>query len=153
MTRPPIAELLFQVEHCDSPLLLAPMPSGYAILNPNQPDAITGSCMLIPKDITPSPNELTHQGRARFFLDMTILGDAIMEATRSSRINYLVLCNQAPELHGHCIPRFETEDQTKRKQCPFTAYDFAKSRASEPQGQDQSLIARLQQELWARLGE
>ena len=152
-TRPPIAEFLYQIVHHDSPLLLATFPSSYAILNPNQPAPITGCCMLIPKVIVPSPNELTHQDRAQFFLEMTILGDAIMEATGSLRINYLVLCNQAPELHGHCIPRFDTEDPVRRKQCPFTAYDFADSRSSVPRGRDQALVTRLQQALQTRLSE
>ncbi len=143
-----------RVELCkagNNPTLITEMPSGYAVLNDHQPDPITGCCILLPRTVVASPNDLTHDDRARFFLDMTILGDAIMQVTGSTRINYLVLCNQAPELHGHCIPRFDTEDPTLRKQGPFEAYDFAASRPVDPTGQDLQLMTDLRSAIQAML--
>jgi len=143
----PISARVDLIKAGEDPGFICELPSGFAVLNANQPEAVTGCCMLLPSTVVASPNDLDSEDRARFFLDMTILGDAIMQATGSKRINYLVLCNQAPELHGHCIPRFESEDPIKRKQGPFEAYDFVASRRTDPFGQDQELLDALRESL------
>ena len=70
-----------------------------------------------------------------------------MKVTGSNRINYLVLCNQVPELHGHCVPRFDSEDPALRKQGPFEAYDFGNARVADATGQDQQLHTALKDSL------
>ena len=132
------------------PELLARMPSGYAILGKFQPQPIRGCCMLLPEEVVPSPNELSPTARARFFSDLVLLGDAILEVTGAERINYLVLCNQVPELHGHCVPRFAGEDPALRLQGPFEAYDFAGAPVADPRGEHRELVERLRATL-ARL--
>lgn len=139
----PISNRVERIKLGNDPELIATMPSGYAILGKYQPEAINGCCMLLPKTVVPSPNDLSHDDRAQFFSDLTLLGDAIMQVTGSNRINYLVLCNQVPELHGHCVPRFDTEDSTKRMQGPFEAYDFGNARVADAKGQDQQLHTQL----------
>jgi len=143
----PITNRVNRIIAGNDPELIAEMPSGYAILGKYQPQPITGCCMLLPKEVVSSPNDLSHAERAQFFSDLTLLGDAILEVTGSKRINYLVLCNQVPELHGHCIPRFENEDPTKRMQGPFEAYDFGNARISDAKGEDQQLISELRKAL------
>jgi len=143
----PISNRVQRIKAGNDPELICEMPSGYAILGKYQPQPITGCCMLLPKAVVPSPNDLSHNDRAQFFSDLTLLGDAIMLATGSSRINYLVLCNQVPELHGHCVPRFDNEDPTLRKQGPFEAYDFGSARIADANGQDQALHAKLLSQL------
>ena len=83
------------------------MPSGYAILGKYQPDAVRGCCMLLPDPVVASPNDLSHAQRAQFFSDLVLLGDAVLEVTGAERINYLVLCNQVPELPSLFTPRAE----------------------------------------------
>ncbi|MFG0246553.1 MAG: HIT family protein [Phycisphaerales bacterium JB052] len=144
----PIAQRVQRILDRQDPQLIAEMPSGYAILGKYQPEPITGCCMLLPRlqgdgCVLPSPNDLDHEARGQFFSDLVLLGDAIMQVTGSQRINYLVLCNQVPELHGHCVPRFETEDPEKRKQGPFEAYDFGSARVADAHGQDQRLHTEL----------
>lgn len=136
----------------DDPQLIAEMPSGYAILGKYQPEPIRGCCMLLPHEVVPSPNELPPANRARFFSDLVLLGDAILEVTGAERINYLVLCNQVPELHGHCVPRFATEAHELRLQGPFEAYDFGASRIADALGEDRGLHAALRESLLRRLG-
>lgn len=143
----PIANRVQRIMNGADPELIAEMPSGYAILGKYQPEPITGCCMLLPRDVVASPNDLDHHQRAAFFSDLVLLGDAIMAVTASERINYLVLCNQVPELHGHCVPRFAAEDPAKRKQGPFEAYDFGAARVADAQGQDQQLHAKLRETL------
>lgn len=149
----PISNRVERIKAGNDPELICEMPSGYAILGKYQPQPITGCCMLLPKTVVPSPNDLSHTDRAQFFSDLTLLGDAIMLATGSNRINYLVLCNQVPELHGHCIPRFNTEDPELRKQGPFEAYDFGNARIADANGQDQALHAKLLSQLTALISQ
>ena len=109
--------------------------------------------MLIPDPVVPSPNDLIPSDRAQFFADLVLLGDAILEVTGAERINYLVLCNQVPELHGHCIPRFASEDPTLRLQGPFEAYDFGSARVADALGEDRELFEQLQHALEHLLAE
>lgn len=154
----PISNRVARIIAGKDPEYLVTMPSGYAILGKYQPDAILGCCMLLPKfqgsnAVVSSPNDLSHDQRAQFFSDLTLLGDAIMQATGSNRINYLVLCNQVPELHGHCIPRFDTEDTTKRMKGPFEAYDFGNARVANASDQDKDLHASLRSALDSLLAQ
>jgi len=149
----PITNRINRIKVGNDPELICEMPSGYAILGKYQPEPITGCCMLLPKTVVASPNDLNHADRGQFFSDLILLGDAIMQATGSTRINYLVLCNQVPELHGHCIPRFDSEDPTKRMQGPFEAYDFGIARIADANGTDKELHQRLKQALHTLLSK
>ena len=127
----------------DDPQLLAEMPSGYAILGKYQPAPIRGCCMLLPHEAAASPNDLDERGRERFFADLVRIGDAILRVTGAERVNYLVLCNQVPELHGHCVPRFASEDPALRLQGPFEAYDFGSAPVADALGADRELHGQL----------
>lgn len=136
----------------EHPLLLAKMPSGYAVMNDNQPEAIAGCCVLLPDPVVPSVNDLDADKRAQFMSDFLVLGDAVLAATDAERINYLILCNMAPELHAHIIPRFAREDPEIRRLGPFEAYDFGTSPRCYPGGAHRGLLERLRAEIEARLG-
>ncbi len=146
-----IARRVARAASGDDPELLARMPSGFAILAKFQPAPIRGCCMLLPANVVASPNDLTPEERERFFGDLVLLGDAILEATGAERINYLVLCNQVPELHGHCVPRFANEDPTLRLQGPFEAYDFGAAPLADAAGNDRELHGALKSALQTRL--
>lgn len=144
----PIASRVQRILDRQDPQLIAEMPAGYAIIGKYQPDPINGCCMLLPRllpdgSVPSSPNDLDDAHRGQFFSDLVLLGDAIMQVTGSERINYLVLCNQVPELHGHCVPRFSSEDPELRLKGPFEAYDFGSSRVADAHGQDQRLHEQL----------
>ncbi len=135
-----------RVERCRSgndPQVLARMASGWAILGKYQPGPITGCCMLLPDPVVPSINDLSEDQRTGFLLDFARIGDAVLEATGAERINYLMLCNIVPELHGHVVPRFATEDPQLRLKGPFEAYDFGNARIGDAEGEDAELCARL----------
>ena len=128
--------------------VLARMSGGWAILANQQPDALTGCCMLLPDPVVAELNDLDDGARASFLLDWSRLGDAVAAVTGAERINYLILCNQVPELHGHVVPRFAAEDPALRRKGPFEAYDFAGARRAEPEGRDRELLTRLR--AWLR---
>lgn len=138
-----ISARLGRIQRGEDPAVLARLRSGVAILGKYQPEALRGCCMLLPDPVVASPNDLEPRQRELFFSDLVLVGDAILEVTGAERINYLVLCNQVPELHGHCVPRFGAEDPKLRLQGPFEAYDFGGARVSDPEGQDLELFTAL----------
>lgn len=136
-----IANRIERIKRGEDPQLIARLPSGFAILANQQP--LTGCCMLLADPVVAHANDLDAQARAAFMADFLRLGDAVQSATGAERLNYLMLCNQVPELHGHVVPRFANEDPTKRLMDPFAAYNFTDSRKADPEGQDQDLLERL----------
>jgi diadenosine tetraphosphate (Ap4A) HIT family hydrolase len=133
----------------NDPQCLARMTSGWAILGKYQPAGIEGCCMLLPDPVVASPNDLSLDARRAFFADLVAIGDAVLDVTGAERCNYLVLCNQVPELHGHVVPRFASEDPERRLQGPFEAYDFGSARVADALGEDRELFERLRKALIA----
>lgn len=151
MSNNTISTRVAQCRAGEHPLLLTRMPSGYAVMNDNQPDSIAGCCVLLPDPVVPSINDLDANRRAPFMADFLLLGDAVLAATGAERINYLILCNMAPELHAHVIPRFARENPAKRRLGPFEAYDFGTSPKCEPGGAHSELLERIRDELTRQL--
>lgn len=143
-----IAQRVERLRRGEDGQVLARMAGGWAILANQQPDALTGCCMLLPDPVVPQLNDLEEGPRAQFLVDLARLGDAVLAVTGAERINYLILCNQVPELHGHVVPRFATEDPALRRKGPFEAYDFAGARRAEPEGRDRELLMGLRD--WLR---
>lgn len=142
-----ISNRVARIHAGEDPQCLGRMPSGWAILAKHQPDGIVGGCMLLPDPVVPSLNHLAHDQRIEFLADFALLGDAVLAATGAERINYLILCNQVPELHGHCVPRFASEDPELRAKSPFEAYDFGSARVADATGEDKALFDRIRDEL------
>ncbi len=142
-----ISNRLERIARGNDPQMLARLTSGWAILANAQPTALRGCCMLIPDPVVPSLNDLSHAARAAFLTDLALLGDAVLAATECERINYLILCNQVPQLHGHVVPRFASEDPLKRRLGPFEAYDFAHAPQADARGADRALFERLREAL------
>ena len=112
-------------------------------MSDRQPTPIIGCCMLIPDPVVSSVNDLEPNARSAFMNDLVRLGDAVLKVTAAERVNYLILCNQVPELHGHVIPRFGEEVSEARRQGPFEAYDFAHASLVDPLGGHAGLIQGL----------
>jgi len=147
----PIANRVERIKAGNDPQFLAKMASGYAILSNQQPDEVTGCCMLLPDPTPAHLNDLTMEDRSRFLLDLSLLGDAVQEATGCARLNYLMLCNQVPWLHGHVVPRFAEEAEDKFKLDPFAAYDFPSARKADATGPDKGLFEKLREALKNRI--
>lgn len=143
----PISNRIARIKRGDDPQYLGQLPSGYAILAKFQPDPIVGGCMLLPDPTPATLNDLDADARARFLLDLSILGDAVLAATGAEHLNYLILCNSVPELHGHVVPRYATEDPAKRMLDPFEAYDFGAARVADAEGEDAKLAELLRAEI------
>jgi diadenosine tetraphosphate (Ap4A) HIT family hydrolase len=138
-----IADRAARLRAGEDPSVLVRVTSGFVVLNERQPEAVRGACLLVPSPVVPSVQDLDTASRAAFFRDLCLLGDAVVAATGAERANYLILCNQAPELHAHVIPRFASEDPVKRRLGPFEAYDFGSAPVLDVAGEHAALRERL----------
>ncbi len=151
----PISNRINRIKAGNDPQAIGRLRTGWVILSNQQPEAVTGCCMLlpdVPEDLlagsgcgaTPGHlNDLPGPARAAFLADVCLMGDAVTAATGCERLNYLILCNQVPVLHAHVVPRYADEDPEKRLGDPFAVYDFPGSRRADGQGEDRDLVERL----------
>src|ERR1041385_5493380 len=90
---------------------MARMPSGFAVIGDTQ--HLPGYSLLLTDDV--SVNHLTDlawERRKEFLFDLSLIGEAVQRACRDNglrRINYEVLGNSEPVLHGHVHPRYDWE--------------------------------------------
>ncbi|MBD2691349.1 HIT family protein [Anabaena catenula] len=95
--------------------------SGWVVLGDVQ--FLRGYSLLLPDPVVPDLNALTMDQRLNFLRDMTLLGDALLEVTGATRINYEILGNSEAALHAHVFPRYAIEPEEKRRK-PVWFYDW-----------------------------
>ena len=103
-----------------NPMLIMKMNGGNLVFGDTQ--FLPGYCVLLPKREVNSLNDLNLEERQAFLLDMSIVGDAITQACSPLRINYDILGNTDAFLHAHIFPRYEWEEEERRKK-PVWLYD------------------------------
>ena len=103
-----------------NPTVICRVPSGWIVLGDSQ--FLRGYSLLLPDPVVADLNTLDTQRRVAFLLDMTLLGDALLEVTGAYRINYEILGNLDPALHAHVFPRYLAEPEAFRTGPP-THYD------------------------------
>ena len=101
-----------------NPTIICRVPSGWVALCDMQ--YLRGYCILLADPIVESINHLDTADRAKFMLDMTLVGDALLEVTGALRINYGMLSNSDPYLHAHIIPRYQEEPLENRRHLPWS---------------------------------
>ena len=90
---------------------MARMRTGFAVIGDTQ--HLPGYSLLLSDDL--EVDHLTDLSRSRrrdFLLDVSLIGEAVLAVTAprgTLRINYEVLGNSWPHLHGHVHPRYEWE--------------------------------------------
>ncbi len=98
--------------------IICKVPSGWVALCDMQ--YLRGYCILLADPVVESINHLDLAGRSKFLLDMTLVGDALLEVTGALRINYGMLSNSDPYLHAHIIPRYQEEPEEIRRYLPWS---------------------------------
>jgi diadenosine tetraphosphate (Ap4A) HIT family hydrolase len=87
------------------------MRTGFAVIGDTQ--HLPGYSLLLTDDLgVDHPTDLSWPRRRDFFFDLSLIGEAVFAVTRergSHRINYEVLGNSWPHLHGHVHARYEWE--------------------------------------------
>ena len=95
----------------ENPLVMARMPSGFAVIGDTQ--HLPGYSLLLVDDASIRHlTDLDWERRKQFLLDFALLGEAVERACKPNdlrRINYEILGNSWPVLHGHVHPRYEWE--------------------------------------------
>ncbi|MBU3113654.1 HIT family protein [Clostridium lacusfryxellense] len=97
----------------ENPTVLAKMKSGFAVIG--DPQFLPGYCILLGYPQVDSLNDLNIINRQNFLIDMSLIGDAITAVCKPLRINYDILGNTDPFLHAHIFPRYEWEEEERRK--------------------------------------
>ncbi len=87
-----------------NPTFMVKMKSGFAVIGDNQ--FLPGYCVLLHYPKVESLNELSFEERNQYLLDMTLIGDAIIEVYQPIRINYSTLMNLDHYLHTHIEARY-----------------------------------------------
>ncbi|QDG55169.1 HIT family protein [Pseudomonas sp. NIBRBAC000502773] len=139
---PLIMERVEQARNGTNDKVICRMPSGWAVMGDVQ--FLPGYCLLLPDPVVASLNDLDADARATYLLDMARIGDAVLQASGASRINYEILGNSEPELHCHIFPRYASEPDDKRKM-PVWFYDWknALPYAEDVHGDLRKAIAQL----------
>jgi diadenosine tetraphosphate (Ap4A) HIT family hydrolase len=101
-----------------NPAVICKVPSGWVVLCDTQ--FLSGYCILLADPPITSLNELSRTRQQEFLHDMTIVGDALLQAMEAYRINYVIAGNTDPFLHAHIIPRYRTEPDDLRKGLPWS---------------------------------
>lgn len=97
-------------ERGENPLVIARMPSGFAVIGDTQ--FLPGYCVLLAAPQVAHLSDLPLAARRRYLLDMALLGEAVERACRDDglrRINYEILGNTDTFVHAHVFPRYEWE--------------------------------------------
>jgi diadenosine tetraphosphate (Ap4A) HIT family hydrolase len=141
---------------------MARMRSGFAVIGDTQ--HLPGYSLLLTDDLgVDHPTDLPWSKRRAFFFDLSLIGEAVFAVTREQgahRINYEVLGNSWPHLHGHVHARYEWEASDKiggpvwrypkeLRNAPEHAYDDA--RHGELRAATTAELTRLMREAYAAL--
>ncbi|MFE6709106.1 HIT family protein [Bacillus thuringiensis] len=97
----------------ENPMVLTKMRSGFAVIGDTQ--FLPGYCLLLPFDKVDTLNDLNFKQRSEYLLDMSLIGDAIQAICNPKRINYSIYGNSDAFLHAHIFPRYEWEQEERRK--------------------------------------
>jgi len=132
-----------------NPSIICRVPSGWVALADMQ--YLRGYCILLADPVVESINALDQPARARFMLDMSIVGDALLRVTDSFRINYGMMSNSDPYLHAHIVPRYQNEPDAIRRHLPWSySKEYMDSNPFDPD-RDRALMVDLKQAIEALL--
>jgi diadenosine tetraphosphate (Ap4A) HIT family hydrolase len=129
------------------PTVIGRLGSGWAVMG--DPQVLRGYCLLLPDPVVPHLQALAAADQARYLADLAALGQAVFEATGALRINYAVLGNVEPALHGHVLPRYEDEPADRRTAHPWS-YDWSSARRFDA-ALDQELLRQIRARLESTL--
>ncbi|MGZ3601119.1 MAG: hypothetical protein ACXWQ5_15740 [Ktedonobacterales bacterium] len=134
----------------EHPLILAPMPSGYAVLGDTQ--FLPGYCVLLASPRVEGLNDLMLEQRREFLLEMALLGDAVMAVCQPERIDYAIMGDADHFLQAHVHARYDWEPEEYRNSSAFSyprerwtdpAYQYSEERHGELQAMLSDMVLQL----------
>lgn len=130
-----------------NPSVICRMSSGWAVLGDTQ--ISPGYSILLSDPVVADLNALSLEDRATFLRDMSIIGDALLEVTGASLINYEILGNTDHALHAHIVPRYADEPDEKRRR-PIWFSDMSNAPKFDAE-RDADLMQKLADSIQRRL--
>lgn len=112
-----IHERVALAQQGQNPTVICRLRSAWVVLGDDQ--RLPGYTLLLADPVRDNINELTLEERQQFLLDMTIVGDALLEVLSPSIINYAILENLDRALHVHMHPRYDHEEPERRRDTPI----------------------------------
>jgi len=122
---------------------IARLQSGWLVMGDVQ--FLPGYCLLLADPVVDDLNAMDVNTRAIFHKEMAQVGDALLAVTNAKRINYEILGNLEPALHGHIFPRYADEVEDLRTK-PVWFYDWDNARPFNLK-LDQILMNKIKQYL------
>lgn len=132
-----------------NPTVICRMPSGWAVLADVQ--ILPGYTILLADPVVPGLNSLDEKQRARYLLDMAVIGDALLEVTGAYRINYEIQCNTDPFLHAHIFPRYMSEPEELRRVPAWSRERQGMQPPGFDAARDSELMRKIRQAIGKRL--
>ena len=80
---------------------------------------VKGYCVLICHKHVPEPYELSREERGKFFEDICQAGQALEKVFGADKMNFQILGNSVPHLHGHLMPRYLNDPAPHRPIDPY----------------------------------
>jgi len=105
--------------------VICKLQSGWLVLGDVQ--FLKGYCLILADPVVDDLNAMDTETRAIFHKEMGLVGDALLAVTDATRINYEILGNLEPALHGHIFPRYANEAEELRTK-PVWFYDWENAR-------------------------
>ena len=105
--------------------VIAKLQSGWLVMGDVQ--FLQGYCLILADPVVDDLNAMDTETRAIFHKEMALVGDALLAVTNAKRINYEILGNLEPALHGHIFPRYADEVEELRYK-PVWFYDWENAR-------------------------
>lgn len=112
-----IHERVAQARRGANPTVICRVRSGWVVLGDDQ--RLKGYTLLLADPIRDNLNELALEDRQQFLIDMSVIGDALVEVLNPSIINYSILGNTDRALHAHIHPRYDDEEPDMRRDHPI----------------------------------
>jgi diadenosine tetraphosphate (Ap4A) HIT family hydrolase len=132
-----------------NPTVICQMRSGWAVLGDIQ--FLRGYSLLLPDPVVDDLNSLDKTARCQYLYDMSVIGDALLEATGAWRINYDIMGNLEPALHAHIVPRFRDEPDDLRNGPPWAYYERGVDLVAFDSVNDRPLIDAIAMSIRKRL--
>lgn len=130
-----------------NPTVVCQMPSGWLVLGDTQ--VTPGYSILMSDPVVLDLNALSFEERTCFLQDMCIAGDALLEVTGASLINYEILGNTERALHAHIVPRYDDEPDEQRRK-PIWLSDTSAAPRFAPE-RNEELMQKLADSIQRRL--
>jgi diadenosine tetraphosphate (Ap4A) HIT family hydrolase len=133
-----------------NPTVICKVSSGWVVLGDLQ--FLKGYSLLLADPVVRDINTLPKTKRLEFLHEMSVVGDALLEATDAYRINYEILGNQDQQLHAHIFPRYTSEPEELRRGDPW---EYVKRKINQQPfyyERDRELMKKLADIIAAKLG-